>query len=182
MNEIGRALLTVARDALDRALTGRGDAAARHALLQTPGATFVTLTQLGELRGCVGSLEARRLLQQDVENNACAAAFQDSRFAPLRADELSFTRIEVSLLSTLSPVTFTSEDDLLQRLRPGVDGVVLEWRGRRATFLPQVWDNLNDPRDFIAALKQKAGVPANVRDDGIRVSRYGVDKWKEVQE
>jgi AmmeMemoRadiSam system protein A len=179
--ELGTALLSTARHALDRAFGRAGVAPPRHPALEAPGATFVTLTQQGELRGCVGSLEAKWSLQRDVEQNAVAAAFQDPRFAPLRADELSHTRIEVSLLSSPVPLSFADEDDLLQRLRPGIDGVVLEWRGRRATFLPQVWDNLADPREFIAALKDKAGVAADFWHDGIRVSRYAVDKWKEVE-
>jgi AmmeMemoRadiSam system protein A len=178
--DLGTALLTAARHALDRAFGGQAVALPRHAALDTPGATFVTLTQQGELRGCVGTLEARWPLQRDVEQNAFAAAFQDPRFAPLRAGELPYTRIEVSLLSSPVPLSFADEEDLLQRLRPGVDGVVLEWGGRRATFLPQVWDSLADPREFIAALKDKAGVTADFWHDGIRVSRYAVDKWKEV--
>lgn len=178
--ELGIALLTVARHALDCAFGYQAIALHRHAVLNAPGATFVTLTQQGELRGCVGTLEARWSLQQDVEQNALAAAFNDPRFAPLAANELPYTRIEVSLLSAPAPLSFADEDDLLQRLRPGIDGVVLEWRGQRATFLPQVWDSLTDPREFIAALKDKAGVTANFSQDGIRVSRYAVDKWKEA--
>jgi AmmeMemoRadiSam system protein A len=179
--DLGAALLSAARHALDRAFGHQGVALPRHPELDAPGATFVTLTQQGELRGCVGTLEARWSLQRDVEQNAFAAAFQDPRFAPLRAGELPYTRIEVSLLSSPVPLSFADEDDLLQRLRPGIDGVVLEWRGRRATFLPQVWDHLSDPREFIAALKDKAGVTEKFWHDGIRVSRYAVDKWKESE-
>ena len=179
--ELGSALLTAARHALVRAFGKQPIGNRYHAVLDAPGATFVTLTQLGELRGCVGTLEPRRSLQQDVEQNAYAAAFLDPRFAPLAVAELSYTRIEVSLLSIPTPLSFSDEEDLLQRLRPGIDGVVLEWRGKRATFLPQVWDSLADPREFIAALKQKAGVTPNFWHDGIRVSRYAVNKWKELE-
>jgi AmmeMemoRadiSam system protein A len=178
--DLGNALLSAARHALDRAFGHRSVALPRHDALEMPGATFVTLTQQGELRGCVGTLEARWSLQRDVKRNALAAAFQDPRFAPLREGELAYTRIEVSLLSSPVPLSFVDEDDLLQRLQPGVDGVVLEWRGRRATFLPQVWDSLSDPREFIAALKDKAGVTEKFWHDAMRVSRYAVDKWKEA--
>ena len=179
--ELGTALLMLARNALDRAFGSDSPSLQGHTELDMPGATFVTLTQQGELRGCVGSLEARWSLRRDVEQNAVAAAFNDPRFAPLAADELPYTRIEVSLLSAPAPLSFTDEEDLLQRLRPGVDGVILEWGGRRATFLPQVWDNLSDAREFIAALKDKAGVSTNFWHDDMRVARYAVDKWKEAE-
>jgi AmmeMemoRadiSam system protein A len=177
--ELGAALLHVARRCLARAFD-RGIAAAdRRAVLEEQGATFVTLRQHGDLRGCIGTLEAHRPLRQDVEENTLSAAFRDPRFAPLAAREFDITSIEVSLLSAPVPLPIGGEDDLLQRLRPGVDGVVLAWRERRATFLPQVWDTLAEPRDFIAALKHKAGLAAGFWADDIRVSRYTVDKYEE---
>ncbi len=179
--EFGDALLQTARHALARAF-GRASAAPRpHAALDEHGASFVTLTQRGELRGCIGTLEAHRPLRRDVEENALAAAFRDPRFAPLAPAEFEITRIEVSLLSAPTALAVAGEDDLLQRLRPGEDGVVLAWRGRRATFLPQVWESLAEPRDFIAALKQKAGLSAGFWADDVRISRYTVDKFKEPE-
>jgi AmmeMemoRadiSam system protein A len=180
--DLGSALLQTARHALARAFDRAAAAApGEHAALAAPGATFVTLTQAGELRGCIGTLEAHRALRRDVEQNALCAAFRDPRFAPLAAEEFEITRIEVSLLSAPVPLAVVDEDDLLRRLRPGVDGVVLAWRGQRATFLPQVWDALGQPQAFIAALKQKAGLSARFWADDVSVSRYTVDKFKEPE-
>ena len=178
--ELGGALLLTARRALDQAFGGARAAAAAHAELDQPGATFVTLTQDGGLRGCIGTLEAHRPLRQDVEENTLNAAFRDPRFAPLAAAELEVTRIEVSLLCAPVPLPIAGEDDLLQRLRPGVDGLVLAFRGQRATFLPQVWESLPEPREFIAALKRKAGLAAGFWHDDVRVSRYAVSKFREA--
>ena len=178
--DLGDALLLTARAALERAFAGDGRVAPGHEALDAPGATFVTLVQHGELRGCIGTLEPCRSLRRDVEENTLAAAFEDPRFTPLLATELSCTRIEVSLLSAAVPIAAASERELLQRLVPGIDGVVLEWRERRSTFLPQVWETLPDPRDFIAALKRKAGFDERFWADDIRVARYTVSKWKEV--
>ena len=180
--DLGSALLHTARAALAMAFDrARAATAGHHAALEAHGATFVTLTQYGELRGCIGTLEAHRPLREDVEENALAAAFRDPRFAPLAAAEFEITRVEVSLLSAPAPLPIAGEDDLLQRLRPGVDGVVLAWRGRRATFLPQVWESLAEPRDFIAALKRKAGLGPGFWADDLRFSRYTVDKFKEPE-
>lgn len=178
---LGRELLRLARSAI-AARFGQVIAAstASDPALTAPGATFVTLTQQGRLRGCIGSLEAWRPLAEDVRENACAAAFRDPRFPPLAADELAQTRVEVSLLSPAAPLRFSSEADALARLQPGVDGVILECAGRRATFLPQVWEQLPEPRTFMAHLKQKAGLPANYWGPDVRLERYTVHKWKEA--
>ena len=179
--ELGRALIAIARGAIDAAF-GRAEARVPpHAALDRPGATFVTLKQDGELRGCIGSLEAHRLLAIDVRRNALAAAFNDPRFAPLVAPELAVTTVEVSLLSPASRVEVADEEDLLARLEPGVDGIVLELGRRRATFLPQVWESLPDPRDFIGALKRKAGMPASFWSPEMRVSRYTVARWQQAE-
>ena len=177
--ELGPALLRAARTTLDRAFGSAVGESARVPALDAPGATFVTLTQHGELRGCVGTLDAHRSLQQDVEENTLSAAFRDPRFEPLAAFELAHTRIEVSLLTPPVALPVDGEDDLVQRLRPGVDGVVLKWRGQRATFLPQVWEKLADPRDFVQALKRKAGLDPAYWDDDVAVSRYLVSKFHE---
>jgi len=147
--------------------------------LDAPGAAFVTLTQDGQLRGCIGSLVAHRSLRDDVASNALAAAFDDPRFPPLRADELARTRIEVSVLSQPVPMSFTSREDALSQLRPGVDGVVLGARGRRATFLPQVWEELPEPEQFIAHLFRKAGLPPTYWGDDVTISRYAVTAFIE---
>jgi AmmeMemoRadiSam system protein A len=177
--ELGLALVRIARAAIGSRLGAPGDAAPGHAALARPGATFVTLTQGGDLRGCIGTLEAARPLGIDVRENALAAAFRDPRFEPLRVDEFETTSVEVSLLSASEPVAFVDEAHLTAQLRPGVDGVILEYGRHRATFLPQVWDALPSPGDFLAALKRKAGLPVNFRDPAMNVRRYAVIKWKE---
>jgi AmmeMemoRadiSam system protein A len=178
--DCGRVLLPIARTAIAQALRQSSEADESAPWLREPGACFVTLTQQGELRGCIGSLEARRSLLADVKANAVAAALQDTRFTPLRAAELARTNIEVSLLSPMQPLSFTSEADALAQLRPGVDGVVFEYAHHRSTFLPQVWEQLPSPREFMAHLKHKAGLPASFWADDVRLSRYTVSKWKET--
>ena len=159
--DLGRALLTIARSAIAAELGFGPIAVASHAALTQPAATFVTLKHSGELRGCIGSLKPRRPLGVDVRENAIAAAFRDPRFPPLAVVEFEATSVEVSLLSTDERLDVRDEEDLLARLRPGVDGLILEYGRHRATFLPQVWESLPEPRGFLAALKRKAGLPAD---------------------
>lgn len=150
--------------------------------LKLPAASFVTLTQHGNLRGCIGSLQAHRPLLDDVQANAVAAALHDPRFVPLRAAELAETDIEVSVLSPLQPFKFTSEADALAQLRPLIDGVVFEYHGTRSTFLPQVWAQLPNARDFMAQLKRKAGLPADFWAAGIHLQHYTVAKFSEERQ
>ena len=150
--------------------------------LQQPGATFVTLTLHGQLRGCIGSLEAHRSLSEDVRNNAVAAAFHDPRFAPLTAAEFAEVVVEVSLLTPAQQMHFRGELDALTQLRPRVDGVIFEYGNYRSTFLPQVWENLAQPRLFLAMLKRKAGLPDDFWAEGIKLSRYTVEKWSEKKQ
>jgi len=175
----GRILLPIARatisDALGRSLKADESAS----WLQEKAACFVTLTQNDELRGCIGTLEAHRRLLDDVKHNALAAAFHDPRFSPLTLEELDTTEIEISLLSAMQPVDFSSEQDALQQLRPGIDGVVFEYGHYRSTFLPQVWEQLPDTKEFISHLKHKAGLQADFWADQVRLMRYTVTKWKE---
>ncbi|HMH17074.1 MAG TPA: AmmeMemoRadiSam system protein B [Burkholderiales bacterium] len=182
--EHGRRLLSIARASITDAL-GAGSAGspeANETWLAESRATFVTLMQGEELRGCVGALEAQRPLAVDVAANACAAALEDPRFKPMTRDELARTDIEVSLLSTPKSVPFEDHADLIARLRPGVDGVIIEQdEDRRATFLPQVWEGLPDPEQFIAHLKQKAGIAQNTDIRRCRVRRYSVLKWREAE-
>lgn len=180
MPELGASLLLLARRAIASRLGMPAAAAVDADFLRLPGATFVTLTQNGRLRGCIGSLEARRPLAEDVAANAVAAAFQDPRFPPLGAAEWPRTAIEVSLLSSPEPLEVANEADAIARLRPGIDGVILSGAGRRATFLPQVWEQLPEPTAFLASLKRKAGLPADWWGADARLQRYDVQKWKEV--
>ena len=178
--DAGTTLLPIARAAIASALgQPHGPVAEDAAWLRQPGATFVTLTQRGELRGCIGSLQARRPLLEDVKANAIAAALHDPRFPPLAPAELAFTEIGVSLLSPMQVLAVDGESEALAALRPGIDGVVFEFGHRRSTFLPQVWEQLPDPRAFMAHLKQKAGLPASFWDRGVRLQRYTVEKWTE---
>ncbi len=180
MPDLGTMLLTLARNAIAGHFGLPKNAMVDAPELQKPGATFVTLTQHGNLRGCIGSLEAWRPLAKDVQENALAAAFRDPRFGPLTADELPFTRVEVSLLTAAEAISFTSEADALAQLRPNVDGVIFTAGHRRSTFLPQVWEQLPDPAAFMAHLKQKAGLPASYWGPDVGLERYTVKKWKEA--
>lgn len=144
-------------------------------------ATFVTLTQVDELRGCVGSIEAVRPLLEDVRHNAIAAAFRDPRFSPLTAAELDGVEVEVTVLSPLEPMEFDGEDDARARLRPGVDGVVLRWGAHRATFLPQVWESLPTPEAFLSSLKRKAGLAPDFWDSGVELECYTARHWSESE-
>ena len=152
------------------------------AWLAEPAATFVTLSRRGRLRGCIGSVQARRSLRDDVVHNACGAAFHDPRFPPLAAAELPQVRIEVSLLSPSEPVVAATRDEVLCALRPHVDGVVVAWHGHHATFLPQVWEQVPDPQDFIEHLLHKAGLPVTFWSPELSVRRYTVTAWSEPAE
>jgi AmmeMemoRadiSam system protein A len=178
-DEEGTALLEIARESLAEAL-GVAPAPARdESWLFAPGATFVTLTQAGRLRGCVGTVAAHRPLIEDVRHNARSAALEDSRFSPLTAAELPLIRIEVSLLSPLEPLDYGSEQQAAASLQPGRDGVLLEYGICRATFLPQVWQQIPSPEDFLRDLKRKAGLSSDFWDPSIRLWHYTVTKWSE---
>ena len=178
-NEKGSTLLKLARSEIASKLGHDVSSPAQAGWLAEPGASFVTLTRQGELRGCIGTLEAHRPLGQDVRENALAAAFRDPRFMPLSRTEFDDVRVEVSVLSPHEVLAAGSEKDALAVLRPGVDGVVFEYAHYRSTFLPQVWEQLPDPAEFMAHLKRKAGVPKEFWAEGVRLSRYTVSKWKE---
>ncbi len=183
-----RALLRLARDALERGVRGlpphEPDWAQLPPRLREPGATFVTLTKHGQLRGCIGSLEPVRPLALDVQENAIAAALRDPRFWPVQPDELPDIRVEVSYLTPLRPLPYTSPEELIRHLRPGVDGVVLvdPETGRRATFLPQVWEQLPDPVAFLSHLSLKMGAPPDLwQRKPLQVYTYEVQKFAEPQ-
>jgi AmmeMemoRadiSam system protein A len=145
--------------------------------LQESRATFVTLTIHGNLRGCIGTLQAFRPLVEDVAHNAFAAAFHDPRFPRLTRKEFEQLELHISILTTPEPITFKDEQDLLAQLRPDVDGLILEEGFYRGTFLPQVWEGLPNPTQFLRHLKQKAGLPPDYWSKTIRVERYTVEEF-----
>jgi MEMO1 family protein len=149
--------------------------------LEQAGATFVTLLRAGRLRGCIGSLEAVRSLGADVAENARGAAFRDPRFPALTREEWPQCSVEVALLSSARQIQFADEEHLLSLIRAGEDGLILEADGRRATFLPQVWEGLPDKRLFLQELLKKAGLPGDTRLARCRISRYGVVKFGVVK-
>lgn len=176
----GARLLAIARSAIEDSFApGSAREMPSEPWLRQAGATFVTLTKDGALRGCIGSLEAARPLGVDVVENALAAAYRDPRFPRLTAAEWPRCALEVSLLSRPKPVRFADEPDLLAQIVPGEDGLIVESEGRRATYLPQVWEAIPDKRMFLEELKRKAGIPADTRLGRCSVSRYRVMKWTE---
>ena len=179
LEEAGSTLLEIARGAILNGLGMNSVPTKRNHLpwLLQHAATFVTLTKDGALRGCIGSLSATRPLGEDVASNARAAAFQDPRFPKLKRDEWPRCRVEVSLLSPPKPIAFGDEAELLAQIRPGEDGLILECDGKRATYLPQVWEGLPDKRQFLASLIDKAGLPADTRLARCKLWRYRVRKF-----
>jgi uncharacterized protein len=169
-------LLNVAVDSIRRGTTtGRSlrvNAKNYPSELQVERATFVTLHENGELRGCIGMLEACRPLVVDVAENAFAAAFEDPRFSPVTADEVDALEIHISILSPPEPMTIKDEADLLSQLRPGIDGLIIQDGFRKATFLPSVWEELSDPREFLHHLKRKAGFSPDHWSKSFRAFRY----------
>jgi hypothetical protein len=148
-------------------------------VLCEPRASFVTLNLDGQLRGCIGHLEAIGPLATDVSENAFAAAFQDPRFPPVGEAELARVRIAISVLTTPAPVPFGTEAELLSAIEPGIDGLILSEGHRRGTFLPSVWEQLPRRDDFLRHLKQKAGLPGDYWSDRIQVSRYRTESFGE---
>ena len=171
----GRTLIALARDAIER--PEAPPPAMAEPWLRAPGASFVTLRLEGELRGCIGSVQARRPLAHDVVHNARAAAFRDPRFPPVRAAEVLRLHVEVSVLSPREPLEAYSEAEALEQLRPGVDGVYFEFHDLAATFLPQVWESLPSPVEFLGELRRKAGLPPRFWHPDVRLSRYTVEKF-----
>ncbi len=179
LQETGDTLLGIARGSIGHKLglaatPPRTDVAP---WLARPGASFVSLHLEGRLRGCIGSLAPTRGLGVDVAENAVGAALRDPRFSPLAAAEWVRCALEVSVLSAPKPLRFGDEAELLAQLRPGEDGVILEYEGRRGTFLPQVWEGLPETRAFLAELMRKAGIPADTRLARCKLWRYRVIKW-----
>jgi AmmeMemoRadiSam system protein A len=147
--------------------------------LAEQAATFTTLRKKGELRGCCGTLEAMRPLAADVAHSAHRAAFHDPRFGPVGRAELEGIRLDVSVLSPLEAMHIESEADLLDQLKPGVDGLVIIDGTRRATFLPKVWDMMPEPRRFLAQLKGKCGLPQDYWSERLEFLRYRTTTYAE---
>ena len=176
-------LLKIARDSLESGLrhghTGHPDPDSLPENLRLPGACFVTLHRQGRLRGCIGSLEAREPVAQAVAWAAFAAGFQDPRFPPLSADELNQLDLEISILSPLQELDVSSEQDLLERLRPGIDGLLLDEGRRHAVYLPSVWSQLPEPVQFVEQLKLKGGWPADYWSESMRVRCFQTETMEE---
>jgi AmmeMemoRadiSam system protein A len=179
--DAARTLLLIARASIARQLGKTHPADESAAWLREQGASFITLNLDKKLRGCIGSLRAHRMLLDDIKANAQAAAFKDPRFKPLTAAEYEHIEVEISLLSTLSALTCSDEAAALAQLQPHVHGVIFEYGHHRSTYLPQVWDNFADPAMFLATLKQKAGLPPNFWEAGVKIQTYTVAKFKESE-
>jgi len=150
------------------------------ARLREDGASFVTLTVRGQLRGCIGALEPYQSLAEDVREHAVAAALEDPRFPPVSERELNGIEIEVSRLTRPIPLEYKDANDLLSKLRPGVDGVILRDAFRRATFLPQVWEKISDPAEFLDNLCYKMGASPDLwRRKHLDVLAYQVEEFRE---
>ena len=180
----GTSLLRVARGSIDYGLVHRKplpvDCEDLPAALAEPRATFTTLHAAVKLRGCCGTLEASQPLAKDVSHSAFQAAFRDPRFDPVGKHELDAISLEVSVLSPMEKITVADEADLLQSLRPGVDGLVLIEDWRRATFLPKVWESLPEPQQFLAQLKVKCGLPGNYWSERLEFLRYETTTYTEA--
>jgi AmmeMemoRadiSam system protein A len=172
MEKLGRRLQASAADRLSSAL--------KDASFQVPRATFVTLTIQGQLRGCIGTLSPTDPLAESVRRNAVHAGFQDPRFAPLTVEELDQVRIEVSILTEPQPLHYSDAEDLVQKLRPHHDGVIIRQGFASATFLPQVWDQLPKTESFLDHLCLKAGLPRNAwKRSKLDLAIYHVQRFDE---
>ncbi len=149
--------------------------------LQENGASFVTLKLNGELRGCIGTVEAWRSLVEDIAENAYNAAFRDPRFSPLTENELDGLELSISILTKPEPMTFTDEANLLEQIKPEIDGLVIEDKGKRGLFLPIVWEQLPEKRDFLAHLKLKAGFPSDYWSSTLKIYRFRADAVKQKE-
>lgn len=177
-------LLSLARQSLEAGVQGLPlpelDVPGLSPALRASGASFVTLTKKGQLRGCIGALEAYQSLAEDVREHAVAAALEDFRFSPVQPNELPHIAIEISRLTQPQPLAYASSDDLLLKLRPGIDGVLLRDGFRRATFLPQVWEKIPDPATFLSYLCEKMNAPANLwQRKQLEVLTYQVEEFHE---
>jgi AmmeMemoRadiSam system protein A len=168
-------LRATARQAIENGLRGQDYKPAIYgadAVLVEPGASFVTITKTGNLRGCIGTLEANQPLLLDVAANAGNAAFRDPRFTPINTEDWAKCDFSISVLTTPEIITIASEAELCEKLRPGTDGLIISWERHRATYLPSVWEQLPDPVDFVRELKKKAGLSADFWSSAMRCETY----------
>ena len=185
--EQGKALLWLARETITRKLGLEAHepepkiaARLQDAELQYKRGTFVSLKAHGDLRGCIGCLVATDSMVEEVKRNALHAAFDDSRFKPVEQEELGAIEVEISILTAPTPLAYASPEELLRALRVGIDGVIILQGGRSATFLPQVWQQLPDPQDFLSPLCRKACLPADAwLSGGLEVFTYRVQYFAE---
>jgi len=183
-DEEKKILLRLARQSLEAAVNQQAaprlDRQELTSKLKEPGASFVTLTIRGMLRGCVGTLEPYQSLAEDVCEHAVAAGLQDFRFPPVRPEEIAQIEIEVSRLTMPQPLQYSTPETLVEKLRPGIDGVVLRDGMRRATFLPQVWEKLPDPVEFLEHLCAKMGAEPGIwKRKKLEVLVYQVEEFHE---
>lgn len=179
-------LLHLAREAIVAAVAGKPHPAADPAQLSpaltAPGTSFITLTKFGDLRGCIGGLWPQHPLYEDVQIHAAQSALNDYRFPPVSPTEVPLIEVEISVLTEPQPLAYASPQHLLQLLRPEVDGVILTHGQRRATFLPQVWENVPQAEVFLSMLCEKMGVPADTwRHIKLEVQIYQVEKFTETE-
>ena len=178
-------LLEIARESITRAVRNeqliRIKLQEHSQLLRDPGASFVTLTIREKLRGCIGTLEANQPLILDVQEHAAAAAMEDYRFPVVREEELQLINIEISRLTPVHLVDYSTPDNLVSKIRVNVDGVLIKASGRRATFLPQVWEKVPDPEQFLSQLCVKMGAPPDLwRGTRVQIYTYQVENFKEA--
>jgi AmmeMemoRadiSam system protein A len=183
-DEEKKTLLRLARNSLELGVRGQQlpptPASDLSPCLKEPGASFATLTIDGQLRGCIGALEPYQSLASDVQEHALAAALEDPRFPPVRPEELDQIQVEISRLTLPEPMEYTDANDLLSRLRPNIDGVILHDGIRRATFLPQVWEKIPDKERFLDNLCMKMGAaPDAWRKKHLEVLTYQVEEFHE---
>ncbi|MGD9970320.1 MAG: AmmeMemoRadiSam system protein A [Sulfuricurvum sp.] len=165
------------RAAFEQTVLDKDHYTAKNPRLEDQGAAFVTLTEQGRLRGCIGSIIAHRSLYDDIVHNARSAAFRDPRFLPLAREEFQHVDVEVSLLTPPQEVLYADRHELEHLVRPGIDGVILKLNGYQATFLPQVWEELNDFDSFFSHLGIKAGIGNNPLDHHPQIFTYQVEKF-----
>jgi AmmeMemoRadiSam system protein A len=175
-------ILAIARAAVAERLGAASRQPPARPWLAVHAATFVTIRDGEGLHGCIGTVEPRRKLVDDLSHNAVMAAFEDPRSRALRRDELERVRFSVAILGPRSPVSFTDEADARARLRPRVDGLILSWHGYRGLFLPKVWEALPDPAAFLANLKRKAGLALDFWRHDIVLERFEVLEFDEPPE
>jgi AmmeMemoRadiSam system protein A len=177
LEEDGQRLVVLAREAIAHKLGGPGPVRPEGPWFEQEAATFVTVARKGLLHGCIGTIAPCRSLVDDVVHNALAAAFEDPRAEPFRSEWLPEMGVEVTLLGPLERMQFADRADAVRQIVPGADGLVLRYGSYRSTFLPQVWESLPDPQDFLLELERKAGLPRSFWSEGVELHRFRVQKW-----